>query len=151
MIKDELEAAGIRVIPKTESRLMRAIGWFSEDFMKVWWTSYRVPFGPPTITYPSDTKDPYAFPQVLKHERIHCEQFRPWYAPLWMLLLETLIPLPIFWSGRWYVERKAYLRDILAGVCCVEEAVQTLWYSYGYVYPKPLMRRYFQKHVREGK
>lgn len=144
-----LDTAGIRVIKKSESKLMRFIGFFSKKFMTEWWTTYRVPFGAATITYPDDIDNPYRYRNVIMHEVVHCNQFKPWYGPIWMLLLETVIPLPVLFSGRWFVERQAYLRDILTGCSHIEESVDTLWGSYGWVWPKPLMRRWLERKFKE--
>lgn len=126
---------------------MRAIGFFSRRFTRDFWTTYRVPFGLPTITYPDRVKDPLRRPGTLDHELIHCQQFRPWYGPIWIALLAAVLPLPIIFSGRWFIERPAYLADIKAGRLTVDRAVEILWTGYVAPWPPALMRRWFRSRL----
>jgi len=62
--------------------------------------------------------------------------------------LNFLVPLPVLLSGRWYVEREAYLDEIRRGRKTIDRAVEQLW-GFGYLYPwlPFLMRRWFTKQL----
>lgn len=86
---------------------------------------------------------------VLSHEQVHVRQFATWWGPWLIPLLVALLPLPVLFSGRWFVERKAYLADIVNARLTREDAVNILWNSYGWCWPKALMRRWFDKQLRK--
>lgn len=109
------------------------------------WMTYRFPFRAAVVTYPVGTSSPSRSP-TLKHEEHHVKQLGTWYGPLWLLLLATLLPLPVFFSGRWFIERRAYLGDINRGQLTADRAADILWSRYGMCWPKALMRRWFYKH-----
>lgn len=148
MTKTEFEIMhDVRLIPKSRSRLMRLAGVFlGSAFMTDFWTTYRVPFAKPVISYPDDTREPMRHTTTLDHELVHVGQLRPWYGPFLLSLLVTVFPLPFFFSGRWYIERPAYLNEIKNNIRELDDAVDILWNDYGWCWPKPLMRRWFQKH-----
>lgn len=116
------------------------------------WMTYRLPFQKRArITHPGYNTDEAWQSPVLEHERIHAEQFGHWWGPWLIPLLAVLLPLPILFSGRWLIERPAYLADIKANRCTVDEAVQTLWQSYGFCWPRPLMRAWFLRQLGNPK
>ena len=101
---------------------------------------------------------------VLSHELVHCHQQSTWWGVVMTLLQVTVLPLPVFFSGRWFVERHAYLRDIrrkkktrynIRGdgkimeysdreVMTPEIAAQKMWDQYGWPWPKRLMVKWFK-------
>src|SRR5690606_9052076 len=99
------------------------------------------------ITYPDKISAPAESP-TLPHELVHARQFATWWGPWLLPLLAALLPLPTLLSGRWFIERHAYLQDIRAGRRTVEAAVQTLWRDYGWCWPRSLMRRWFERELR---
>ena len=137
----------VRHIPcycrKDRSLLMQVIGKMTffvvPDFMTHWWTTIGT-----TIYYPTSVADPDAdsLAGMRAHEMIHVEQWRD--HPVCMVLLYLLFPLPVLFSGRWFIERSAYLLDILAGRYSVDRAVEDIWSSYLWPWPRLLMRRWFE-------
>lgn len=130
-------------------RLLERIGVLKPG---VWFT-YRLPFQAPTITVPQfeswlwNGDISLVGMDVLQHELVHARAIRPWYGPALFALLATVLPLPTLFSGRWFIERHAYLADIKARRCTVDEAVTVLWDNYGMAWPKPMMRRWFDKQL----
>lgn len=138
----------VDLVPADEDPLRRLIRWLVP--LRKWWLTYRLPGQTvATVTHPAGmTTKEAKRADTLQHERVHAEDFaRPW-APLWILALVLLFPLPVLFSGRWFVERHAYLHDIRRGADTVEGAVHTLWSGYGWCWPKPLMRRWFHVKLR---
>lgn len=83
---------------------------------------------------------------LLSHELVHARQFRSWWAPWVLPLLATILPLPIIFSGRWFIEREAYLDDLSRGTA-IEAAVNKLWREYAWPWPRSLMRSWFKKNL----
>jgi hypothetical protein len=98
------------------------------------------------ITYPDDVKDPENQPQV-PHELIHATTLEQWWGPFLIPLFAILLPLPIVFSGRWFIERRAYLEDIKSGVETVDSAVYNLWNYYLMCWPTSLMRKWFNNEL----
>jgi hypothetical protein len=147
---ERLEAAGkLRFVPKDQSWLMRQIGRLWPQFITVWWTTLRVPFRPAVIYHPPKQRRGTHW-KTIWHELRHVEQFEPWYGPLWMAFLFVAPPFVLF-SGRWFIERSAYLRDVLLGTRSPENAASTLWRYYGWPWPPALMRAWFHKHLEESR
>jgi len=139
----------VLVRPKSDSWIMRTAGAFlGRGFMQGVWTTIRLPFCPPVIYYPSRVIAPLSqrYEWVLEHELMHVAQFRPWYGPVWMFLLYFVLPLPVGFSGRWFVEREAYLGDIRRGVYTAEAAARQLKTSYIYPWPERWMVRWFHRN-----
>ena len=141
----------VRIETKDKLPLMKCLAFFlGKRFMTDFFTTYRIPFCSPVIACPvgvNTARVHLDYAQTMRHEMYHVRQFAPWYGPIWMLLLVALVPLPILWSGRWLVEREAYLSDIRHGAD-LEAVVQVLWHDYGWCWPTPLMRRWFYKQLR---
>ncbi len=141
---------GIRLVRKDRDLPMRLLGLLlGHRFREEFWTTYRLPFGRPTITYPPKIRNPRIWEKLLRHELVHVEQFRPWWGPFLVALLVSVFPLPFLFSGRWLVERPAYLLDIKSGRMGVDEAVETLWNGYGWPWPRSWMRRWFLSRLGE--
>lgn len=136
----------IMIVNKGDSPLMRALALvLGRQFLTRFWTTWRLPFQRAVrIGYPAGmTRSDAAASTVVAHEMHHARQVWPWYGPLWVLPCAALLPLPVLFSGRWWIERGAYLDDIRDGRITTEQAVDVLWRAYGWCWPRPLMRRWF--------
>jgi hypothetical protein len=126
-----------RVRRKADDRLMRFIGFFWPAFMVQYTTTYRLPFMKfANVCTPSTWEQIPAWfrEHIILHEQHHVRQFKPWYGP-WLVIAAQLLPLPIFFSGRWFVERRAMLDDIKRNDMDAEQAVAMLWKGYGWPWP----------------
>jgi hypothetical protein len=139
----------VLLVSKAASFPMRCLGWFlGVPFMTRTWTTYRLPFQRCVrITYPEGTTSPNMRTDILNHELVHVEQFRTWWGPWLIPLAVTVFPLPLWFSGRWWVERYAYLEDIRANRCTVDRAVFLLWAYYLCPWPRTLMRAWFARKL----
>ncbi len=146
-VENELDASGALLVSKRNSPVMQFLALFlGRQFMLGFWTTLRLPFQRRCrIYYPEGVTIPRWHWQVIDHELVHVEQFKPWWGPWAMILGAVLLPLPVLFSGRWFIERRAYLRDIKDGRRTVNGVVELLWSGYGWAWPKPLMRRWFQR------
>jgi len=70
------------------------------------------------------------------------------FRAFWLYLF---LPLPVLFSGRWYFERHAYLHNIINHGYSIERVVDTLWNNYLWCWPKPLMKKWFERKVKERK
>lgn len=139
MTKHKINGIECRFAPR-DSVVMKFIGRFIGD-------NFWVTIGD-TIYYPATIKDP-TYPQyrvVREHEAMHVAQFKK-YGVLLMALMYIAFPLPILFSGRWFIERNPYLHDIKSGAVTINEAVSMLARFYLYPWPKTLMRRWFERQV----
>ncbi|MFH1498843.1 MAG: hypothetical protein ABII82_13560 [Verrucomicrobiota bacterium] len=139
----------VRFVPKGQSRLMGVLGWLlrlltRRDF-EDYRTTLRLPFGPPTIYHPSSVADPLApkHAGIVAHELVHVGQQDGARGLVSSALLYFLVPLPVGLSGRWLIERDAYLLDIQGGRMDVEQAVGALWRGYFFPWPRGWMREWF--------
>lgn len=138
------------LVRKDQSWTMIVLSWFlGSSFMTKWWTTYRWPFCKARIAFPVTMTVAQALTHegALEHELVHVGQFRPWWGPLRVFALEVLFPLPVLFSGRWFVERSAFLVDIKTGRRTVDQAVDKLWTGYFYPWPRSLMRRWFTRKL----
>ena len=144
-----LDAAGVRVLPKADSRLMRTCGFLlralgNRVFVQRYWTTIGR-----TIYYPACVADPLAHPIVLEHELVHVRQWQRW--GLWMWFSYLCLPLPVglaWFRFRW--EREAYLVDIAHAQDREREIgriVDALWFGYGFAWPRRWMQRWFEREV----
>lgn len=109
--------------------------------------TYRLPFMQAArITYPDGTPHPTLQPWI-RHEMHHVRQLAPWYGPWWVIPCVLFFPLPVLFSGRWWVERGPYLDNIKQRLDTVESVVEDLWHDYGYCWPKPMMRKWFKARL----
>lgn len=152
MNKEQFEQQhNVKLIDKGDSKLMKFVGFLLcfivPTFMTRFFTTYRLPFQKQgTIACPVGY-DPMDYPGVLEHELVHVEQQRSAWGLFKSFWLYFLLPLPIIFSGRWFIERDAYLLDIKAGRITVEYAVNTLWKSYAFAWPPGLMRKWFNERL----
>lgn len=141
-----------RLIAKEDSRLMRVIGAILRPFDGGLFmqraTTYRLPFQKyarvcipkAVIGYSAVVAD------IEAHELHHVQQFATKLGPWWVILAQ-LFPLPVFFSGRWFVERGAYLDEIERGDLTLDTAIDILWTQYGWPWPRSWMRRWFIKKL----
>ncbi len=151
--KEEFEKKyNVKFISKKESVVMRIIGFFSRTFMYDFWTTYRLPFQKKVrITYPPDTIEPMGerYKGTREHELIHAIDMGTSWGLFKMFWLLWLIPLPIIFSGRWFFERYAYLYNLLYHGYKIDYVVDALWGGYGWAWPKCLMKKWFNKKIKE--
>lgn len=145
----KIERLRVRFACKHDDWLMVFAAWFlGPKFMERFWTTYRLPGQKHvTIAHPKGVKRPEDYPKTVAHELVHAEQFRPWWGPWKLAALYFFFPLPVLFSGRWFVERPAYLQDIRSRRLTLDDCVHMLWRNYGYPWPRSLMRRWFKKEV----
>ena len=138
----------IRLVKKTDSWVMRFIGLFSKKFRNYFWTTWRWPFQEyPVVYYPARIQNIGLYEHGLDHEKYHADFLRHWYGPPCVVLFSTILPLPMYISGRWFLERDAYLNDIIHQRRTLEMVVVELDTRYGHPWPKSWMRAWFQKGV----
>jgi hypothetical protein len=56
--------------------------------------------------------------------------------------------LPVYLSGRWFIERHAFLGDIKLGRITLDAAIETLVHKYGNPWPRGSMRRWFEARLK---
>jgi hypothetical protein len=151
----------VKFVCKRDSRLMRflaALMFWNRRFMSSYWTTIGN-----TIYYPSgvsDLKDK-RLAQTIGHEMMHVAQFER-LGMLTMFCLYVLFPLPILFSGRWFIEREPYLADLIAAGhkhgfpsarrdADIDAVVDTLWRGYLMPWPKRSMEFWFKKNLRPNR
>ena len=120
--------------------LLRAVG--NDRFMECYWTTLAR-----TIYFPRGVTDPLEHREALEHELVHVRQWERWGVYLWLTYLFLPLPFGLAWF-RWRWEREAYLVQIANArdpQCEIERVVAVLWAGYGWPWPKPWMRRWFEK------
>lgn len=137
----------VRLRPKEALWWARLIARFFPAFNIQWWTTVRFPFGKPTIAYPRKVVNPMNHRVILEHEMIHVSQIRTAWGLFKTVCLYFFFPLPVLFSGRWFIERPAYLVDIKERRLTIDQAIDILWNGYLWVWPKTWMRRWFLTHL----
>jgi hypothetical protein len=145
------KAGLIKVVPKSESILMKIIGaflWITRicpKFMESYWTTIG-----DTVYTPRNVINPChkIYDGIWDHEAVHVMWFKK-HGVLLAALLYILVPLPFIFSGRWYFERDAYLQDIRSGRITIQSAVDELWSNYGWCWPKRWMHEWFFAQVNK--
>lgn len=141
----------VKLLCKIQSVLMRIVGFLltfvTPGFMKNFFTTVRLPFQKQPVIYFPVNRNPMDYLDVSEHELIHADQQRTSWGLLKSFWLLWLFPLPIIFSGRWFIERHAFLLDIKAGRLTIEAAVYLLWRFYGLAWPPFLMRRWFNARM----
>jgi len=139
----------VRLLNKKDSWFWRILGRIAPGMLHYFWATYRFPFCKTTVAYPDtviDPMDPKHIP-VVEHELDHHYRwFNKMGGPVATFFVYFLVPFPIIFSGRWFFERTAYLIQINKYGYSIEWAVNTLWKSYIFPWPKPLMRWWFEQH-----
>lgn len=119
-------------------------------FKTDYWTTIRLPWWRlARIYYPPRTLDPSGRDTLIAHEMHHVRQLKPWWGPWVSFILTFVAPLPVLFSGRWFLEREAYVQDIHAGHVKLDDTVDELWDGKVWCWPKPLMRRWFIARLAE--
>lgn len=137
----------VEFIPKSKMKSMRVVSWFlGKRFMTNFWTTIRFPFSKKTIiAYPDSVENPHELRYIstIEHELIHARDMSTGWGLFKTFMFYFFIPLPIFFSGRWFVERKAYLHNIINHGYNIDRVVETLWNGYVFPWPKSLMKKWF--------
>lgn len=152
----------VKVVPKSESRLMRFIAWFcsvrwfwlfqiNPNFLDGYVTTigktiyYRSSWGAFSIENDADIR---RHSTTFEHEFMHVEQYERW----WFLYQASylLFPLPFLLAWfRFYWERQPYLHVNMKNGMTVDECANALW-KYGWPWPRTLMKRWFEKNGRKA-
>ena len=130
----------VQFVKKSDSTLMKFIGFFFPAFMTNLWTTIG-----DTIYYPVTVKSPLAIKNypIIKHEVVHIKQFKKYGVPLF-LLLYLFLPLPFLFSYfRWKFEREAYFHANIKTEKDIDRVVDSLAKYYLYPWPKRWMRKWF--------
>lgn len=146
-----------RYIAKDESTLMRAIGAvlspFNDRFMESYFTTIGQTIYLPRKVKLTDPEWTRRWGVSLAHEDDHRALFHKWgVIPLGLFYLFFPIPIGLCW-GRWVVERRAYLLNILAHPREERRAVidrivnQLCGPGYLYTWPKSWARKWFLSKV----
>lgn len=138
--------SGAKLAPRSSSVVLRILDKLVPSMRRFYTTIKWVPFGRCHIYHP-DGADPLEAWKVIWHELKHVEQWNKWYGFLMVPALYFLLPLPVLLSGRWYLERSAYLRDITQARLTIDQVVDLLWGYYVWPWPKSWMRRWFAKQL----
>lgn len=101
-----------------------------------------------TVYYP-DGQPPEKHPEVIEHETVHIQQYER-LGIVFFLLLYFVFPLPFFFSGRWWLEREAYLVELRCGAQ-IDDIVDELWSGYLWPWPKFLMRKWFATYLSRSR
>ena len=170
MTREEIEKAwGFRFIRKSDSWLMRSVAGFlnllpkevretskgpvkfgrGDKFMEEFATTYRLPFQSIVCcAYPGhwDVTDPF-YEDLWAHEGVHAKDLSTAWGLFKMFWLVWLLPLPIVLSGRWYIERWAFLQDIERKRFTIEEGAEMLWRDYLFAWPRPWVIRWWKAQL----
>lgn len=146
----------IRVVNKRKSWVMQLWGallapiGMRAHFLDNFWTTLGKTVYVPSKRFEENTVFHISTHLVWQHEFMHVEQWEKW----WILqpLTYALFPVPLFFAWfRWRWEREPYLKiNICKGNASVEAIVHTLWVNYGFVWPKALMRKWFNNQLESG-
>lgn len=142
----------VKFVPKSKSWLMRALASVFPRTRDCW-TTYRLPGGKAVIAHPDYVVDPLAHRRIIEHELVHVKQQASFWGLLKSAIFATVFPLPVFFSGRWFIERDAYLQEIknLGGTdIAINAAVDTLWDGYLWPWPRKLMYAWFKEQLKSG-
>ena len=151
MDMEDIKIYKIKLVSKEKSWLMKLIGnllWFiTPTFMDRFWTTLAR-----TIYHPGPPREYNRvwferYRGIFEHEMIHVQQWIRWGPLMWLLWI--IFPLPLVHWGLWVIEREAYINDIRNGRKSIEEAVNQIWYGYGWPWPRFLMRRWFQLQLKK--
>ena len=84
------------------------------------------------------------------HELIHVKQYKE-LGKLGFLIWYFILPLPVLFSGRWWLEREAYLIDLdyymskgYTKKAASKILADGIYKKYLWPYPKSLMQKYFE-------
>ena len=81
------------------------------------------------------------------HELVHADRMRTFLKLLREALFLVAFPLPTGYSGRWFIERWAFLKDIENGKRTPDEAAATLHRDYFNPWPLKAMKKWFWKQT----
>lgn len=142
-----IQGVEVRFVKKSESPLMRAIGWVLKPFVPRFMTNFFTTIGR-TIYHP-DQVNPFdpRLADVIEHEVGHIKQADR-FSTVGHSLLYLLFPVPIFFAWyRWWAERGLYLKQIRVGRFTTEKVVDILWSKYFWPWPKGWMRKWFEREL----
>lgn len=142
--ESRLRELGVQLRRKDSSWFFRALGRVWPWILSSSWTTTRLPGGPPVIWYPAGVGMPQGWGSVIDHELHHVRQLAPWWGP-WLLALMFVLPLPALLSGRWFIERRAYAREVRRGILSPADAAALLWDNYGWPWPRSWMVAWFER------
>lgn len=141
----------LKIRSKSDSWVMRAIGWlmhpFNKGFMTSYWTTWFGTIYAPTSVDVNSPSELARYKSTIEHEKVHLadQKNHPILFPV------TYVFPPVFFAyGRWYWERRAYLvtlsyyNDVVLKKMKIERIIEVLsGPEYFWTWPKSLMRKWF--------
>lgn len=85
----------------------------------------------------------------IAHEFVHVKQFER-LGLLRFALFYFVFPFPVLFSGKWFLEREAFLRDIYYFGATEKEISEILWKDYFYPWPKGWMKKWLIENAHTG-
>jgi hypothetical protein len=148
-VRAQIDAWEVTYRAKEDSRFWRALGRVWPAQLERFWTLVRLPFGRPVIWVPPSgvSVTTRQLDGVTLHELHHVRQVATWWGLVLVTMLNFALPLPVLLSGRWFVERRAYLGDIRRGGITAEDVAELLWSGYLWPWPRSWMRRWFEAEL----
>jgi len=162
-IKEFEDLHEVFIMPKSSHWFHKVAGWFIPAWNVGIFSVLRFPGRSRPVIWVPDARlnqDGFVskYSGTLKHELVHCHQQSSWWGVTMTSLLVTVLPLPVFYSGRWWVERYAFLKDIERdkasgkyGKYTPEIAAQILHESYGRPWPVKKMIKWFETEINKTK
>ena len=144
-----------KYIYKRDSGLMSLIAslpFIPKTFMERFWTTIGQTIYVPDSVDMSDPGWKVKHRVTIAHENVHRIQFLK-YGYVLMFLIYVLFPLPVYFSGRYFIERPAYLVSLSfypkhMHDAVIEKIVETLWENYFFAWPKSWMRKWFKEKAK---
>lgn len=142
-----LVAKFLSIFPKIDGRTR------GEIFMTEYATTYRKPWDKlPIFAVPDewDLSDKRR-EGLWEHERVHADDMRTLWQLTKMFCLLLFFPMPIIFSGRWYIERYAKLVNMRRGELTPEKAADDLWGFYLWAWPRKMAIKWWKEQLeKEG-
>ena len=99
---------GARVKLKSESNLMKFLGWllkpFNPFFLTHYWTTLFTTIYAPSYVDLDNEEMLYRYENMIEHEKVHIEDFKKYHI---LFLLSYLLPY-----ARFVWERRAYIKEL---------------------------------------
>jgi hypothetical protein len=142
----ELDAHRAQLLPWHQAPwYLKLAAMFNPNLRHFWVTVRRNIYYPDSVFSPIATQNAH----IVRHELVHVRQWEK-YGLLGFLLLYFLFPLPILCSGRWWLEREAYMEQIKEDPFLDTAWIaNALWRDYLMAYPKGAMHKWLENARKE--